>query len=605
MKELLRFLACGSVDDGKSTLIGRLLYDAKTIFSDQKDALLRDSKHGANDGQIDYSLLLDGLTAEREQGITIDIAYRYFTTEKRSFIVADAPGHEEYTRNMAVGASYSDLALVLIDASLGVLTQTKRHVRICHMMGIRHFVFVVNKMDLVSYSQDVFSEIEKQIRDLLKAFDVDSLEIIPTSATQGDNVTARSDQMPWYQHKALLPYLESVEIDAEEAARPFVMSVQRVCRPNSAFRGYQGEINDGHITVGDAVTVFPSGERAVVTEIYNGSRKVDAADKGAAVTLCLDTALDVSRGCVLSASSRLFVDSCFTAEILWLDGEPLQIGKSYLLKIANQKLPAIVTRIKNKIDINDGSTRPARTLLKNEIAVCEICADKGITLDLFSNSQDLGSLILIDRVTHATCACGVIQSHPSVDRNIFSQRTDLNRNLREQHLSQRALTVWFTGMSGAGKSTIANALEKKLFLGGRATMLLDADNVRQGLNRDLGFAPEDRTENIRRLAETAKLMNDAGLIVLVSAIAPREADRVMARGIIGDAFREVYVSTPLSVCMQRDPKGLYKKALDGKIESFTGVSAQYEPPENPDVVIDTSDETVEACVETLLQALSL
>ncbi len=605
MKELLRFLACGSVDDGKSTLMGRMLYDAKAIFRDQKDSLLRDSGKSAHNGQIDYSLLLDGLTAEREQGITIDVAYRFFSTKKRSFIIADAPGHEEYTRNMAVGASYADLAVILTDASLGLLTQTKRHTYICSMMGIRHFVFIVNKMDTVSYKQEVFTSLEKQIRRLMGSYDVSSLAIIPTSATQGDNVTVRSDRMPWYKGKPLLSYLEDIDITAGETQRPFVMSVQRVCRPDGTFRGYQGEINDGHITKGDRITVYPSGEHAAVKEIYRGDKKVTAAGRGEAVTIRLDSALDISRGCILSASYDLICDSILTAELLWLDDDPLRPGKSYLLKTANQKLPAIITKIEKKININDGSELPAGSVRKNEIAVCEICSDRRITFDLFSNNRDLGSLILIDRLTHATSACGIIRSHPVTERNLFYRKTDLDRSLRERHLSQKALTVWFTGLSGSGKSTIANALEKRLYFSGKATMLLDADNVRQGLNRDLGFSPEDRTENIRRLAETARLMNDAGLIVLVTAITPRETDRLLARGITGDAYREVFVSTPLPECIRRDPKGLYKRALTGDIKSFTGVGAQYEPPVNPDVVIETADQPVEKCVDRIINVLSL
>ena len=603
MKELLRFLACGSVDDGKSTLIGRLLYDAKSIFADQKDALLRDSKKGSQNGKIDYSLLLDGLTAEREQGITIDVAYRYFTTKKRSFIVADAPGHEEYTRNMAVGASYADLAVILTDASLGLLPQTKRHTRICSMMGIKHYVFVVNKMDAVSYREDVFRKIESQIRELMEPFAVASLAVIPTSATEGDNVTVLSEKTPWYAGCALLDYLENVETQNDAADRPFVLSVQRVCRPNSAFRGYQGEISEGRIAKGDAITIFPSGEQAAVTRILKGCDDADSAGKGEAVTLCLDTERDISRGCVLSTSRRLICDSTFTAQVLWLDDQPMQIGRSYLLKCGNQKLPAIITKIKYKTDINNGDTLAAESVRKNEIAVCEICADKTITFDLFQNNRDLGGLILIDRLSPATCACGVVTSHTSTEKNLFSQKTDLNRAMRETRLQQKAMTVWFTGISGAGKSTLANALEKRLFFEGKATMLLDADNVRQGLNRDLGFTPEDRAENIRRMAETAKLMNDAGLIVLVSAISPREEDRRTARRIIGDSYYEVYVSTPLEECIRRDPKGLYKEALEGKIENFTGISAGYEPPEHPDFVIDTTDETAETAAEAVLNAL--
>ena len=601
--DLLKFITCGSVDDGKSTLIGHMLYDAKLIFADQKKALELDSKVGSNDGEIDYSLLLDGLMAEREQGITIDVAYRYFTTEQRSFIVADTPGHEEYTRNMAVGASFASLAVILVDASQGVLIQTKRHTRICSLMGIQHFVFAVNKMDLVHYDQQKFEKIGKDIRILMAEFDCQSMKLIPVSATVGDNITQPSNQMPWYKKETLLNYLESVDVTSKEEASGFTMPVQRVCRPNYKFRGFQGEVATGRVEVGDLITVMPSKEKAKVVSILRGDQEVSKAIKGHAVTIQLDCEVDVSRGCVLEKEYDLRVGSMFAASILWMDDNCLAIGRNFTLKLGTQMVPATIMNIKYKIDVNTGAEVYAETIYKNEIAVCELSVGSRIVFDKFENHRELGSLILIDRITNMTSACGVVQNVLERDRCLTWQSMDITRSLRESQLNQRASTIWFTGLSGAGKSTLANALEKRLFSMGKHTMLLDGDNVRMGLNKNLGFDEKDRIENIRRIAEVAKLMNDGGLIVITSFISPYRLDRRNAKEIIGENYFEIYVSTPMDECEKRDVKGLYKEARAGHLSQFTGISSLYEVPENPDIIVDTSINSVEQCVDYILEGL--
>ncbi|MCD7921484.1 MAG: adenylyl-sulfate kinase [Clostridiales bacterium] len=603
MDALLKFITCGSVDDGKSTLIGHMLYDAKLIFADQERALELDSRVGSRDGEIDYSLLLDGLMAEREQGITIDVAYRYFTTDHRSFIVADTPGHEEYTRNMAVGASFADLAVILVDASQGVLTQTRRHTRICSLVGIKHFVFAVNKMDLVNYEKTRFDKIRKNIRVLLAEFDYKTAVMIPVSATEGDNITTRSDRMPWYRGRSLLSYLETIDVKEDPAETGFTMPVQRVCRPNHSFRGFQGQIESGSVSVGDKLTVLPSGETASVTSIYQGSDEVQESSAGRAVTIQLDSEVDISRGCVLVEQAEEFISTMFAATILWMDDRKLMAGKSYLLKIGTQKVPATVMSIKYRIDVNTGEEVYADTIYKNEIARCEISVASKIVFDRFEKNNALGSLILIDRISHMTSACGVVEHALNRGDNLTWHDMDITRAFREEQLGQRAKTIWFTGLSGAGKSSLANELEKCLVREGRHTMLLDGDNIRMGLNKNLGFREHDRIENIRRIAEVARLMNDAGLIVLTSFISPFARDRRNAREIIGDAFVEVYVSTPLEECEKRDVKGLYKKARSGRLDNFTGVTSPYEAPEHPDIVIDTSKGTLEECVREVMDQL--
>ena len=601
--ELLKFITCGSVDDGKSTLIGHMLYDAKLLFADQERALELDSRVGSREGAIDYSLLLDGLMAEREQGITIDVAYRYFTTDHRSFIVADTPGHEEYTRNMAVGASFADLAVILVDASQGVLTQTRRHTRICSLMGIKHFVFAINKMDLINDEKRKYEKIRKDIRVLLAEFEYKTAVMIPVSATEGDNITEKSARMPWYQGVPLLEYLENIDVKENPAETGFTMPVQRVCRPNRTFRGFQGQIESGSVSVGDTLTVLPSGESAAVRCIYQGSDEVQTSSSGHAVTIQLDSEIDISRGCVLVENTQVSVGTMFEASILWMDDTKLVEGKNYLLKIGTQRVPATIMNIKYKIDVNTGEEVYADAIYKNEIARCEISVASKIVFDKFEKNNALGSLILIDRVSHMTSACGVVEFALNRSDNLTWQNMDVTREFREHQLGQTAKTIWFTGLSGAGKSSLANELEKRLVAMGRHTMLLDGDNIRMGLNKNLGFRENDRIENIRRIAEVAKLMNDAGLIVLTSFISPFVRDRRSAREIIGDAFIEVYVSTPLEECERRDVKGLYKKARSGELPNFTGVNSPYEVPEHPDIVIDTSKGTMEECVETVLSEL--
>ena len=603
MNALLKFITCGSVDDGKSTLIGHMLYDAKLLFADQKRALELDSKVGSRGGEIDYSLLLDGLMAEREQGITIDVAYRYFTTERRSFIVADTPGHEEYTRNMAVVASFADLAVILVDASQGVLTQTRRHTRICSLMGIKHFVFAVNKMDLIDFEQEKFQKIQKDIKVLLAEFEYSTAQMIPVSATEGDNITKRSVHMPWYTGKTLLDYLETINVKENPAETGFTMPVQRVCRPNHTFRGFQGQIESGSVSVGDAIKVLPSGESAKVTLIYEGDKEVQTSATGHAVTIQLDTEIDVSRGCVLIRDTSLNVNSMFAATLLWMDDVKLLPGRNFLLKLGTQSVPATIMKIRYKIDVNTGEEVYADAIYKNEIALCEISTASKLVFDEFEKNNALGSLILIDRVSHMTSACGIVEHTLNRENQLTWHNMDITRSFREEQLGQTAKTIWFTGLSGSGKSTLANELEKRLAAMGKHTMLLDGDNVRMGLNRNLGFREADRIENIRRIAEVSKLMNDAGLIVLTSFISPFAQDRQNAREIIGDAFMEVYVSTPMEECERRDVKGLYKKARNGELDHFTGVTSPYEVPQHADVVIDTSKFSVEACVDQILEQL--
>lgn len=604
MQSLLKFITCGSVDDGKSTLIGHMLYDAKLIFADQEKALELDSKVGSAGGEIDYSLLLDGLMAEREQGITIDVAYRYFTTNNRSFIVADTPGHEEYTRNMAVGASFADLAIILLDVTKGVLVQTKRHTRICALMGIKSIVYAVNKMDLADYDESAFKNICREIKIMTAEYNFESEYIIPVSATVGDNVTKPSERMAWFHGKTLLEYLEQVDVSDKTDQTGFVMPVQRVSRPDHNFRGFQGQIEVGQIAVGDEIKALPSGETACVKSILVTNQNVDSAVKGQAVTIQLDKEVDVSRGCMLCRDVDLQVGKMFTSKLLWMDDSRLVAGKGYYLKIGTRMVPAIVMNIKSKIDVNEGTHVAVDRIYKNEIAICDISCQDQIVYDLFEHHKELGGFILIDRVTHMTSACGVVEHSLRREENLQWHNMDVTRKLRAERLDQTPKTIWLTGLSGAGKSTLVNELEKKLFMEGRHTMLLDGDNVRMGLNKNLGFKEQDRIENIRRVAEVSKLMNDAGLIVLTSFISPFEADRERARSIIGEeAFIEIYVSTPIEECEKRDVKGLYKKARSGEIPNFSGISSPYEVPENPEITIDTTGKSVEECVDYIMEKL--
>ena len=603
MKSLLKFITCGSVDDGKSTLIGHMLYDAKLLFSDQEKALQLDSKIGSRSGEIDYSLLLDGLMAEREQGITIDVAYRYFTTEMRSFIVADTPGHEQYTRNMAVGASFADLAVILVDAAQGVLMQTKRHARICSLMGISHFVLAINKMDLIHYNKDRCDEIEDEFRALTAGYKLDSLAVIPVSATEGDNITARSLHTPWYDGLPLLPYLEQIDVGAETEEQGFVMPVQRVSRPDHTFRGFQGQVETGRISLGDPIFTLPSNETANIKSILAGDRHVSSARAGQPVTIQLDREVDVSRGCVLVKDKSLHMANMFTATILWMDDSELITGRNYLVKIGTKMLPAMVMNIKHKIDINTGKHIAAEQLFKNEMASCDIFLSEKMVFDRFEKSKILGSLIMVDRVSNMTSACGIIEHELRRSTNVIWQDTDITREIRSSQKDQKPLTIWFTGLSGSGKSTLANALEKRLVAMGKHTMLLDGDNVRHGLNKNLGFKESDRVENIRRVAEVARLMNEAGLITITAFISPYANDRENARGIIGDAYIEIYVSTPLAECEKRDVKDLYKKARIGEIPNFTGISSPYEAPLSPQIEIDTSVISIEQATDLLMEKI--
>lgn len=603
MKGLLKFITCGSVDDGKSTLIGHMLYDAKLLFADQEKALELDSKVGSRGGEIDYSLLLDGLMAEREQGITIDVAYRYFTTDNRSFIVADTPGHEEYTRNMAVGASFADLAVILVDATKGVISQTKRHARICSLMGIKHIVLAVNKMDLIGYDQKRFEEIKKDFHQLTYGFHLESIQVIPVSATEGDNITKKSENTPWYDGKALLPHLEDIDVTDDADQEEFLLPVQRVSRPNHTFRGFQGQIEAGKIKVGDEIVALPSREKAKVKSILVTDQEAEEAVYGQPVTVQLDREVDVSRGCVLTTSDQIQVADMFTATILWMDDTELVEGRNYLVKVGTKLLPGTVMSIKHKIDINTGKEVPADRIFKNELVACDISLSENMIFDTFENNESLGGLILIDRVTNMTSACGVIMHSLRRSTNVVWQETDITREIRAQQKGQKPLTLWFTGLSGSGKSTLANEVEKRLVSTGHHTMLLDGDNVRHGLNKNLGFKEQDRVENIRRISEVAKLMNDAGLITLTSFISPYESDRRNAREIIGEEYIEIYVSTPLEECEKRDVKGLYKKARAGEIPNFTGISSPYEAPKNPEVEIDTSKYSLEEATDYVVKEI--
>jgi len=603
MKSLLKFITCGSVDDGKSTLIGHMLYDAKLIFADQERALELDSKVGSRNGMLDYSLLLDGLMSEREQGITIDVAYRFFSTNNRSFIVADTPGHEEYTRNMAVGASFADLAVILVDATQGVLVQTKRHTRICAMMGIKHLVFAVNKMDLVSYNESRFNEINREIRKLMIDFDVDSCYVVPVSATEGDNLNKLSDNMMWFKGKSLLEYLETIEIDDnQQADKSFYLPVQRVCRPNHSFRGFQGQIESGEIKVGDMIEVLPGNEQARISELLVAGNKSEVGYKGQAVTVCLDREIDVSRGCVITKNSKLQYGNLLTVSILWMDDDKLVEGKNYLLKLGTKVIPAVVMKLKYKIDVNTGEHVPVEEIFKNEIVQCDISVGEKIVFDEFNNNRELGSFILIDRVTNMTSGCGIIQHGLRRSENIIAYDMEITKEIRSKQKNQTPFTLWFTGLSGSGKSTLVNEVEKRLVSLGKHTMSLDGDNVRQGLNKNLGFKEADRIENIRRIGEVAKLLNDAGLIVLTSFISPYTRDRENAKEIIGkDNFIEVYISTPLETCEERDVKGLYKKARQGLIPNFTGISSPYEKPVAPDIEVDTSQISIEDATDRIVE----
>jgi bifunctional enzyme CysN/CysC len=606
-KSLLRFITCGSVDDGKSTLIGRLLYDSKMIFEDQLAQLEADSKTvGTQGGAIDFALLVDGLAAEREQGITIDVAYRFFSTDKRKFIVADTPGHEQYTRNMVTGASTADLAVILIDARKGVLTQTRRHSFLVSLMGIRHVVLAVNKMDLVDYDQARFDEIVADYRAFAAELGIKNVLAIPISGLAGDNIASLSAHTPWYAGPSLMQHLETVEIDEDRLQRgPFRMPVQWVNRPNLDFRGFAGMIASGNVKPGDAIRVLPSGKTSTVARIVTQDGDLDRAVAGQSVTLTLATEIDCSRGDVIAiADQPPEVADQFETTLVWMAEEPLLPGRPYWLKIGTKLVSATVTEIKHKVNVNTLEEAAAKQLELNEIGVVNLSLDQAIAFEPYAANPDLGGFILIDRITNATLGCGMIRFALRRAHNIHWQALEVHKDSRAALLGQSPKVLWFTGLSGAGKSTIANLVERRLHALGRATYILDGDNVRHGLNRDLGFTDADRVENIRRVAEVAKLMADAGLIVLVSFISPFRAERRMARDMLADGeFIEVYVDTPLADAEKRDVKGLYKKARAGELKNFTGVDSPYEPPEHPEIRIDTTRVTPEAAAEALVDEL--
>ncbi len=604
-KSLLRFITCGSVDDGKSTLIGRLLYDSKMILEDQLEALERDSKKSGTQGEnIDFALLVDGLAAEREQGITIDVAYRFFSTEKRKFIVADTPGHEQYTRNMATGASTADLACLLIDARQGVLTQTRRHAFIVSSLGIRRLVLAINKMDLVDYSQERYNEIVADFTEFAKNLNPNiEIQAIPLSALAGDNITGPLGNTDWYTGPSLMHHLENVSVGDERAAAPFRMPIQWVNRPNLDFRGFSGQVAAGTIKPGDRIKTLPSGKESTVERIVTYTGDLDQAVPGQSVTITLNDEIDSSRGDVIvAADSPAEVSDQFQSRILWMSDNAMLPGRRYLMKIGTKTVTATVNAPKHGIDVNTLEQRPAKTLELNEIGVCTLSLDQNIAFDPYDMAREMGGFILIDRMTNDTVGMGLIDFALRRAANIHWQAVDIDRNAHAEQKGQKPAVLWFTGLSGSGKSTIANALQKRLFAMGKHTYLLDGDNVRHGLNRDLGFTDADRVENIRRVANVAKLMANAGLITLVSFISPFRSERRMARNMMEDGeYVEIFVDTPLEVAEQRDVKGLYKKARAGEIKNFTGLDSPYEAPDNAELRIDTVDQSAEDAAEEIIQ----
>jgi bifunctional enzyme CysN/CysC len=609
-KSMVRFITCGSVDDGKSTLIGRLLYDSKLVFSDHLARLESDSKKvGTQGGELDFALLVDGLAAEREQGITIDVAYRFFSTERRKFIVADTPGHEQYTRNMVTGASTADLAVILIDARKGVLTQTRRHSYLVSLLGIRHIVLAVNKLDLVDYSPEVFARIEADYRAFAAEIGLTDIVAIPMSALRGDNIAEPSPRTPWYDGPTLIGHLETVEIADEVHAGPLRLPVQWVNRPDLDFRGFSGQIVGGTVRPGDRVRVLPSGLESTVGRIVTADGDLDEAAAGQSVTLTLTDEIDVSRGDVIAAASDpAEVADQFECHLVWMAEEPMLPGRSYLLKLATRTTGVTVAQPKYKVNVNTLEHTATRTLELNEIGVCNINLDRPVPFDPYTANRDMGGFILIDRFTEATVAAGLLHFALRRAHNIHRQAVEVDQDARARQKGQRPALVWFTGLSGAGKSTIANLVEKRLHAEGFHTYLLDGDNVRHGLNKDLGFTDADRVENIRRVAEVARLMVDAGIIVLASFISPFRAERQLARDLLADGeFIEVHVDAPLSVAEGRDRKGLYAKARRGELAHFTGIDSPYEPPESPELHLDaggtvTADASAEQVIDHLRQA---
>ncbi len=606
-KTMLRFITCGSVDDGKSTLIGRLLYDSKMIFEDQLDALEADSKKVGTQGQeIDFALLVDGLAAEREQGITIDVAYRFFNTEKRKFIVADCPGHEQYTRNMITGASTADLAVILIDARKGVLVQTRRHSYLCHLIGIKNIVLAVNKMDLVDYDQARFDEIVADYTEFAKSIGINQFTAMPISGFKGDNIIGASENTPWYTGPNLVEHLETVEVNsALDAAKPFRMPVQWVNRPNLDFRGFSGLIATGSVKPGDAIRVLPSGKTSTVSKVVTMDGDQPQAVAGQSVTICFADEIDCSRGDVISlADNPPQAADQFESTIVWLNDEPLHVGRAYWLKLGTQMVSATIHAPKYTVNVNTMEHVAAKTLELNAIGVAELATDKPIVFESYVDNRTLGGFILIDKITNATVAAGMLNFSLRRSQNVHWQATDITRDEHANLKNQRPRVLWFTGLSGSGKSTIANEVEKSLNLMNRHTFLLDGDNVRHGLNKDLGFTEADRIENIRRVGEVAKLMADAGLIVLTAFISPFKADRELVRSMLPDGeFIEIFVDTPLEVAEARDVKGLYKKARAGKLKNFTGIDSPYEAPVNPEIRVNTVEMTPQEAAAHIIRQL--
>ena len=605
-KSLLRFITCGSVDDGKSTLIGRLLYDSKMIFEDQLAALESDSKKvGTQGDELDFALLVDGLGAEREQGITIDVAYRFFSTETRKFIVADTPGHEQYTRNMVTGASTADVAVILVDARHGVLTQTRRHSYLVSLLGIKHVAVAINKLDLVDYSQEVYERIQADYRAFATEIGLTDITCIPMSALRGENITSRSEHTPWYDGPTLMGYLESVQVDDDRQAGPFRMPVQWVNRPDLDFRGFSGEIVGGTVQVGDPVRVVPAGTTSFVERIVTLDGDLEQAVAGQSVTITLTDEIDCSRGDVLcAAGDPAPVADQFRAHVVWMGEEPLEPGRQYLVKTGARTVGASISGPEFRIDVNTLEQLPSPTLHLNEIGSCDVRVDRPIAFDPYVENRDMGGFIVIDRLTNNTVGAGMLRTPLRVSHNVHWQALEVTKGARAQLNGHRPAVLWFTGLSGAGKSTIANLVEKRLHSLGIRTYLLDGDNVRHGLNKDLGFSEADRHENIRRVAEVARLMVDAGMVVLTSFISPFRTERAMARALVGEGeFVEVHVDTPLEVAESRDVKGLYAKARRGELPDFTGIDSPYEAPEHAEVRVDTTTMTPEEAAEIVVAYL--
>jgi len=603
-KTMLRFITCGSVDDGKSTLIGRMLYDSKMIFEDQLDALTADSKKVGTQGQdIDFALLVDGLAAEREQGITIDVAYRFFNTEKRKFIVADCPGHEQYTRNMVTGASTADLAVILIDARKGVLVQTRRHSYLCHLIGIKNIVLAVNKMDLVDYDHAVFDAIVKDYTEFAHSIGIDTFTALPISGFKGDNITTKSDNTPWYTGPTLIEHLETVEVlSSVDADKPFRLPVQWVNRPNLDFRGFSGLIATGSVKPGDKIRVLPSGKTSTITRVVTMDGDLEEATAGQSITVTFADEIDCSRGSVIStADNPPQTADQFEATFVWMADEAMTAGRAYWLKLGTQMVSATVQEPKYTVNVNTMEHMAAKTLELNAIGVAELTTDKAIVFEPYADNRTLGGFILIDKMTNATVAAGMINFSLRRSQNVHWQATDIGRKQHADLKNQKPALLWFTGLSGSGKSTIANLVEKKLYRMNRHTFLLDGDNVRHGLNKDLGFTEADRIENIRRVGEVAKLMTDAGLIVITAFISPFQAEREMVRSMLPEGeFIEVFIDTPLRVAESRDVKGLYKKARAGELKNFTGIDSPYEAPRNPEIRIDTQAITPDEAADLIV-----